>query len=110
MYVSKPRIREQIYILPPKIILKIPWRYETSLFKDWRKDDTDMLDRCFDFDWKNSFIEKIIAKTNENVDDFKQFLRAKYKDLKECYKYYSSLAPSGEIWSISSNVFSEFVQ
>ena len=45
----------------------------------------------------------------EEIADFYSFLRSKYKDLKEAYKFYASNSPSGEIWSISQNVFTEFL-
>ena len=33
-----------------------------------------------------------------------------YKDIKDTYKYYASLNPCGDIWGISINPLTEFVQ
>ena len=45
----------------------------------------------------------------QDVLEFKDLLRAKYKDLKEAFKFYSCTSPAGEIWSISQNVFTDFL-
>ncbi|CAK71897.1 unnamed protein product (macronuclear) [Paramecium tetraurelia] len=48
-----------------------------------------------------------------NPDEFleiKTVLWAHYKLIKETYKQYSSNSPTGDMWSISSNVITEFAQ
>ena len=42
------------------------------------------------------------------MEEFRELMRAKYKDIKETYKHYASLSPAGEVWSISQNVFTDF--
>lgn len=51
--------------MPKKEKLKIVWSYEKSLFKDWKKDDEEMLNNCFNADWETSRIEKIIKNKEE---------------------------------------------
>lgn len=94
--------------MPKKEKLKIVWTYEKSLFKDWKKDDQEILNNCFNTDWDCSRIERIIRNKDE-IPEFKEFLRSKYKIIKDCYKSNATLAPAGEVWSISQNVFSDFV-
>ena len=69
------------------------------------------MERCFNNDWRHSKIEKLISHyPQEDLREFKDLLRAKYKDLKECYKHYASFQPAGgEIWSLSQNVFTDFL-
>lgn len=86
--------------MPKKEVIHIPWSYEKSIFKEWKKDNTSILDSCFEIDWKRSKIEKLI-KNKDEMNEFKEFLRSKYKDIKETYKNYSSYFPSGDVWSLN---------
>jgi len=54
----------------------------------------------FEFDWKNSKITKIL-KNFEDQDPLKQYMRGIYSKLRKVYKFYSSINPVGEVWSIS---------
>lgn len=56
----KPRFFESINYLVPKEYIKIPWTFENSIFKDYRKDDEELLDKCFEKDWSDSKIDKVI--------------------------------------------------
>lgn len=47
-----------------------------------------------------------------NKDDINKthaYLKSIYKHIREAYKYYSSVAPSGTIFSIGTNVFSDII-
>ena len=39
----------------------------------------------------------------------KEYLSTIYKNMKECYKYMASLNPIGDIWAISQNPFTDFI-
>ena len=48
----------------------------------------------------------------KNVEELKlieDLLWANYKALKETYKFFASYNPSGDVWSISSNPLTDFV-
>lgn len=44
---------------------KTPWDFRKSVFKDYIPDNDSMLTKCFDFDWTNSKIHKIIKDEKE---------------------------------------------
>ena len=39
----------------------------------------------------------------------KEYLRSQYKQLKEAYKYYSTIGVVDEVWSIGLNIFTDFI-
>ncbi len=58
-----------------------------------------MLDNCFEVDWNNTRITKIV-KNEEEHPNLKKYMRSIYKLIKESYKYYSSISPIGDVWAI----------
>jgi hypothetical protein len=50
-----------------------------------------------------------IVKNPDELLKIKELLWMHYKQLKETYKFYASYNPSGDVWSISSNPLTEFV-
>ena len=70
---------------PPKKIRglrreKTPWDIKKSVFKDYVADHEALLTKCFEFDWSNSKIHKII-KDNQEKELVKQYLRSIYQHL-----------------------------
>jgi len=70
---------------PPKKIKglrreKTPWDFKKSVFKDYIPDNEIMLSRCFEYDWNNSKIPKIV-KDEKELEQVKVFLRSVYKNL-----------------------------
>jgi len=70
---------------PPKKIRglrreKTPWDIKKSVFKDYVADHEAFLTKCFEFDWSNSKIHKII-KDNQEKELVKQYLRSIYQHL-----------------------------
>ena len=54
----------------PRIIIKrefikTPWNFFNSIFKEYRADNPELLNECFEFDWDSSKLDKII----KNEDD-----------------------------------------
>lgn len=45
----------------------------------------------------------------EEKDSIYNYLKKNYYIIKEAYRYLSSLNPSGNIWSIGTNVFSDVI-
>jgi len=60
--------------------LKTPWDFYKSVFKDYRPDNPQLLDQCFEFDWECSKIPRVI-KTDEELDKSKEYLRTVYKHM-----------------------------
>lgn len=67
-----------------------------------------MLKKCFEFDWACSKIPQVIKK-EEEIENIKQQLYKVYKMYKETYKYYAAQNPTGEVWSISQQSFTDFI-
>jgi hypothetical protein len=44
---------------------KTPWDFFKSVFKDYKPDTPNLLVNCFDFDWSNTKVEKIIKDPDE---------------------------------------------
>ncbi len=61
---SKPRTAED-NIAPPKKIVKLDWCFENSLFKNFKPDTEELLMECFETDWNNSKIKKLIKNEDE---------------------------------------------
>lgn len=100
----KPRIADRVYLCPPKeAIGDIPWSFENSIFRSYKRDEEELLNKCFEFDWECCKLNKVVRE--DEMKDIKSFFKKKYRYLKNVYKYYSSVNPCGEIWSISNNVY-----
>lgn len=65
-----PREKDKVYIPAKKKKLKKIWTFPISLFKDWRKDDQEILNSCFEADWNNCRINKLV-KNEEDLSDLK---------------------------------------
>lgn len=48
-----------------------------SIFKDYKRDTPDLIDECFEFDWINGKISKII-KNEEDSENLKELLKSIY--------------------------------
>lgn len=66
---------------------------------NWRPDDAELINLCFNYDWECGKISKII-KDPVQLSMVKNFFRARYKFIKDSYKYYSTWNPVGDIWAI----------
>ena len=67
-----------------------------------------MLKKCFEFDWGCGRIPRVIKK-EDDLEKVKKMLYNVYRQYKETYKYYASLSPSSDIWSISQLPFTDFI-
>ena len=68
--------------LPKKIKglerVKTPWDVRNSVFKDFIPDNELLLSNCFEFDWSNTKISKII-KDEKDKEEIKKYLKSIYK-------------------------------
>jgi hypothetical protein len=91
-----------------RLKIKTPWDFFKSVFKDYRPDNGVLLNKCFEFDWEHTKISKLI-KDKIDLEKSKEFLRSKYKLLRETYKYYAGVDPIGVLACIGTNTFTEII-
>lgn len=101
----KPRPDPKI---PPfRIRPKTPWDFNKSIFAAYKQDTPELLDNCFETDWENSRIPKIVKGDDE--EGIKEFLRSQYRSIRECYKHYAGIIPSNQVFCISKTMFNEII-
>ena len=108
IFFSEPR--------PPKIIDKFvkprtPWSFPISIWAyygyEYEGISEDYLNSCFEFDFNRCQFQKDF-KEEESLAELKKFLRGRYRDIIDCYKYYSSLS-GFQLWQITQNNLTEFI-
>ena len=90
------------------IVDKPDWDIKESIFWGYMIDTNDIYVRCFDFDWSNCKIPKIVKDQNE-LEEIRLFLKENYKPIRETYKYYAGISPCGIIPCIGQNVLNDIV-
>ena len=108
-FVSLPRVSTKIYVPEEIERVKTPWSLPISLFKDYQFDTKGKLNKCFEFDWSSSKVEKVV-KNPEMLAKCKEVMRGSYKKIREAYKYYSAIGASGSLFCVGQNSFTEFCQ
>lgn len=61
---AKPRTLRAAYSPPVIEEAKIPWTLPISLFASYRFTTAEMVNDCFEFDWKSSKIQKLVKDPN----------------------------------------------
>ena len=101
---------------PEKILNKFvkprtPWSFPISIWAYYGYEYDDVpesyLDKCFEFDFNRCNFNKEV-KEEDVYNRLKAFLRARYRMIIDCYKYYSSIG-GYSVWQITQNSLSEFV-
>ena len=101
---------------PEKIINKFikprtPWSFPISIwaYYDYDYDDVpeSYLDKCFEFDFNRCQFNKEF-KDEESLNKLREFLRIRYRDIIDCYKYYASYSGC-QLWQITQNSLTEFI-
>ena len=90
---------------------KTPWAFQNSIFYfcgyNFEGENEEIINGCFEFDFKRCEFKNII-KSETQIEELKIYLRSYYKNIIECYKYYSSF--SGEdIFQITNELLKEFI-
>jgi NLR family CARD domain-containing protein 3 len=85
-----------------------PWSFEDSVFREYKREDDELLEKCFIFDFTNSKISKIL-KDPKDLQTVKDMLWKVYRQIKDTYKYYSAIGVSGDLFSIPVNAFTDFL-
>lgn len=65
MFSLLPRTRDEIYVPPKEKKFKFKWTFPISLFVKWRRDDEELMQKCFDFDWEYGKIPRLVKKEEE---------------------------------------------
>lgn len=97
---SRPRWPETFF----KINFTNEWTFEKSIFSTYIRDSDDLLDKCFEFDWENSRLDKVLntyCTTEESKNKCKEILKKEYNLIRCVYKHHASLGIIGDIPSIS---------
>ena len=101
---------------PKKIIDKFikprtPWSFPVSIWAYYGYDYNDVsekyLNQCFKFDFERCQFHKDF-KTEESLDLLRAYLRDRYRNIIDCYKYYSSMS-NFSVWQITQNNLAEFI-
>lgn len=106
MFTVEPR--EILEFKEKIVIVKKEWTFPISLMAPWKPLKNSQLMECFEVDWSNARIPKII-KNETDLDDVKQYLRSIYKWYLFGYRYYASLNPIQDIWCIQSLCFLDII-
>ena len=101
---------------PEKILNKFikprtPWIFPNSIwaYYDFEYNDVNenYLDKCFEFDFNRCQFYKEF-KDDNLLMNLKTYLREHYRNIIDCYKYYSSIG-GYSVWQITQNSLSEFI-
>ena len=102
---AKPR---QMFAAEKEPAPDAEWTLANSFFGKYKADDDDIINKCFDFDWGCSSLDKLI-KDLTSRQNVKNFLRPRYKMIREAYKHLACIAPSGNIPSIGMITMAEIL-
>lgn len=102
---AKPR---QIYTAAEGRRPPSPWSLAKSFFGKYKADNDLIFNKCFDFDWNCSALNRMVKDPDMNTK-VRAMLRTKYPMIRETYKHLSMLAPSGNIASIGMNSMTELM-
>ena len=90
---------------------RTPWTYPVSIWAyygyNYEGNTEDYINSCFEFDFKRCQFEKDF-KDEQQYKELKKFLRERYRDIIDCYKYYASLS-GFQLWQITQNNLTEFI-
>ena len=84
------------------------WSLAKSFFAKYKFDNDVIYNKCFDFDWNCSSLNRMV-KDPEMNSKVRAMLRSKYPVIRETYKHLSMLAPSGNIASLGQNSMTEIM-
>lgn len=102
---AKPRQPETYF----RITKTDLWHRGVSLFRDYIPDSDALDKRCFEFDWQTSKLPKLLEK-GKDIDDCKKILQSLYSLLRIAYKYLSCTGIANDVFCITQNPFSNFIQ
>ena len=84
------------------------WDFKNSLFYGYKPDNDDIINQCFEYDWAQCKIPRII-KNEEELLKVRNYLKSIYKPIREVYKYYAGVSPCANVPCIGQNAFNEII-
>ena len=104
------RLRENglKYFSPSLELVRVEWKFEGSVFRDYEVPDDLSLGDCFEYDWKMSKLTTMVKIPLQQTQLF-ELLRAAYKQVYYCYKHLSALS-GYDVFAIGVNVLNEHLQ
>ncbi|CAD8097939.1 unnamed protein product [Paramecium sonneborni] len=104
----KPREIMALFDFSPYLnIASTKWSVETSIFRHFPPDTDKLIDECFEFDYSNSKINRLVKETE--LQDVKEILKQFYLQLFNCYKYFASGNPNAPIPCLGPTDYVEFL-
>lgn len=67
---------------------RLKWRFNISVFRNYIYDTPMQFDRCFEFDWKSTKVNRFV-KNLIDLAKLRKLVKKYYKFIKFGYKYYS---------------------
>ena len=95
--------------LADRELLRTPWDFYKSIFKDYKADNQKLLDDCFEIDWSQTKCEEKVIKGEGEVPKTKAIMKKYYQMIRETYKYYAGVSPLGRIMCIGTGVLTEIM-
>ena len=89
--------------------IKTPWDFLNSVFAKYKPDTENLLNECFQFDWENTKIEKLMKNDETIILECKNYLRKNYKLIRDAYKFYSGMEPQGRLPCIGATTFGNMI-
>ncbi|OMJ79651.1 hypothetical protein SteCoe_20271 [Stentor coeruleus] len=106
----KPRPEIKTFILEiPDAPITAEWQLGNSIFANYYCETEELLNRCFEFDWKNTKMLRVI-KNDTLRDRIKELVRPYYKFIRKTYRLYAAIGTNGSIFSINLAILTELCQ
>lgn len=96
------------YSSPKVDLVRVQWKFETSIFSSYEVPNLSDLEDCFEFDWKMSKLTSLVKVPLHQTQLF-ELLHGFYPWVYRCYKYLSALSEY-DIPSVGVNVLTEYLQ
>ncbi|CAD8166448.1 unnamed protein product [Paramecium pentaurelia] len=85
----KPREPQAKFDFSPYLnIKKHNWSVDTSIFRNFQPDTPQLIDQCFEFDFQNSKVTRLVKETE--IVEVKESLKDLYRNLFHVYKYHAA--------------------
>lgn len=87
--------------------IKTPWDFLNSVFAKYKSDTDKILNDCFEEDWVQTRVEKILKNESKEV---KEYLRKEYRYIRNCYKHFSGEQMQGRLPCVGATTFNTIMQ
>ena len=87
-----------------------PWRFEDSVFHNYKQDNDNLLRRAFDKDFEYTRIPNMgaLKKDPDETERVREILKSQFAVVKDVFKHYSA-AYSSEIFNLGGNGYNEIL-